>query len=150
VALLGRFSTVRALRSTVRDLPDMTVGIGEARGPDSPRAIHRSIQQGDAARGEFGAGLIDVIDANRELKPRSGVGGRDLRGSNEIGRLRAHQKIDHEVVEIHDGGVFIFVDRRKIEDVMVEVFARCTSSTKRVMTSTLVSHDSISQPRFVL
>jgi len=51
------------------------------------------IQQSYAARFELSARLIDVVDANRELKSRSGVGRRDLRRRDEARRLRADQQI---------------------------------------------------------
>jgi hypothetical protein len=74
-------------RSLLGDLPDVASGIAEARGPDAPWAIHRSVQERHSTRRQLRAYGIDAVDVDRELKAGSRVGSADLCRPDEAWRL---------------------------------------------------------------
>ena len=71
-----------------RDLPDVAVGVGEARRPHAPRPVDRAVRAARTPRAaSVRARRIRVLDPDRELEPRSRLAARDRRGPDQPGRL---------------------------------------------------------------
>jgi hypothetical protein len=108
----------------LRDLPDVAGGIAEARGSDTPRAIHRAVQQLDSPLGQLGAHRIHVVDVDRELEAGARVGAGDLGRPDEVGRLSHLQEVDQRVPEVEHGRVGVLEMDRQAEDLLVELLRR--------------------------
>src|SRR5258708_21205766 len=87
----------------LRDLPDVATGILEARGPDASGPIHRTVQERDASPREIGAQSVDVVNPDRELEARSGLGRGNRRRPDKRGGLLDLQQVDDRVPEVEDG-----------------------------------------------
>src|SRR5713226_1576469 len=98
----------------------MATRIGEARRADSPRAIHRAVQQLHAAGCQLGTGCIHIVHRDRELGSRPGVRARDNSRLYEIARCRDLEQIDQGVGKSEYSGVLVLKDHREAEDLLVE------------------------------
>lgn len=96
------------------------IGIGEGGGAHPPGAVHRAVEQRDAARRQVGAHGVRVGHPDRELEARPSVAGGDRRGSDERRRFGDREQVDDHVVEPERRGLPVLEDHRHAEDVLVE------------------------------
>src|SRR2546429_214928 len=103
------------------DLPDMASRIGEAGRADSPRPVHRAIEQVHPVRGQFRAYLVDIVDADREDEPcphiAAGNGGRpyELTGGSRT------EEVDARVRETEHPGVLVLGDQPQGKYIPVKI-----------------------------
>ena len=85
--------------------------IDEAGRPHAPRPVHRAVEEGHAATGQFRAHRVDVIHVDRELEARSGLARRTLAGPMRSGAAVVVQEVDEHRPEPEHGRVGILEDR---------------------------------------
>jgi len=106
--------------SLVRDLPDVSAGVAEARGADPPGSVDRPVEEFDPLFSESLAGGVDVLDAECELRSDSGRWGSDRSWRDQAGCLARSEQIDQRVAELEHGRVFVLEEHRKVEHFLVE------------------------------
>src|SRR5690348_14813138 len=118
-SLSGGLGTVGA-GQFLSDLPDMASRIGEAGRADSPRSVHRAVEQVHPARGQFCAYRVDVVDADGEDEPRPHVAAGNGSGVDELtGGLRA-EEVDTRVREPEHRGVLVLEDQPQAKYILVK------------------------------
>src|SRR4029079_16878947 len=108
----------------LRELPVVTVRIGERGDAHAPLAVDRAGQQLDAALLERRAGRVDVVDPDAQLEPRAGLGSGDRRGLDLLLGRRVEEQVHEQLVELHADGGLVLEDNVDAEDGLVKRLRR--------------------------
>jgi hypothetical protein len=106
----------------LRDLPDMAVRVREGRSTHSPFPVDRAVEQLNTTPCQLRAHGIRVIHPDGELEPRPCLRAGDNSRLDQVACRRNPEQVDDQVLEPECRGVFVFVDRRQVEDDFVKRF----------------------------
>jgi hypothetical protein len=89
--------------------------------PGSPGAVHRAVQQVDAARRQLGAERVNVVDVDGELCARTGLRRGHLGRVDQLAGCGGLEQVDERPAELVDRRVLITEVEGQAERPLVEL-----------------------------
>jgi hypothetical protein len=116
--------------SSLRNLPDVAIWIDETGRSNSPRPIHRTIEQLNPSIDQPDAGFVDIVNHKGEHYSRSRSAGRRDSWRDQFGNRWLNEKIDKGVAELENGRLWVtkmhgeakgcFVERSRSVEILDE------------------------------